>query len=60
MVRPRRTKGTVMPYTDFGKLNDDKDMRIKVCIECHALVPEVRAQEHERWHARLKEVTGMR
>jgi hypothetical protein len=44
-----------MPYTDFGKLNGDADMGILVCIECYALVPKVRDQEHERWHERLKE-----
>ena len=49
-----------MPYTTFGNLNDDEDMRILVCVECHALVPELRDQEHEGWHDRLNEMTGMR
>jgi len=53
-ISPGR-KETVMPYTDFGKLNGDADMRILVCMECHALVPKVRDQEHERWHEQLKE-----
>jgi hypothetical protein len=48
-------EGTTMPYTHFGKLNGDADLIILVCVECFALVPKLRDQEHEQWHAKLKE-----